>query len=56
MIKEPDSSGNNFMHLMDCRFTTNIWKNYIKEYNEDDLVKIVRNQLKESNKAGLTPI
>lgn len=45
-LDEKDKSGNNFMHLTDCRFAPPFWKPFVKDKSEAILKQITKDLLK----------
>lgn len=41
-LKAKDKQGNNFMHVVDCRFSEMKWRPLIKDKNNETLTGIVR--------------
>lgn len=56
LLQEKDENNNNFMHLVECRFSPTLWSIYLQNQDQLELRKIARDQLKHVNNDGLTPV
>ena len=55
-LRHEDENGDNFMHLVECRFAPPFWKPFVKDQDLERLKNVARDLLGLKNNNGKTPV